>query len=338
MPSFYVMKEKIFQIIGIVLIAAGFLIFLSPELIYGVQNVQTKVFVMIYEKKYVRDGNIDTKEEEKRDIEQDCVDVKNTDPLYQEIVNYNQSIYLNGQSGFSDPWGYEQSPIDMDGFENGVFGYIELPSIEQTFELYIGATMDNMSKGVAIMGQTSLPIGGENTNCVIAGHRGYNRNKTFFKEIEEIQIGDMIYIRNPWEKLSYKVESIDVIDPYDIDAVRIQEGQDMITLLTCHPYGSHGRYRYLVYCTRYEESADEKVVEAAGDAGMQFEENNAYSDYIVASDGTVYPSSKMEIKKETLFRRACAGVILMFVFLIFFRKISDGKWYKTEIKERGGKL
>lgn len=320
MPSFYVMKEKVCKSMGVVLIMVGFLVFLSPELACGLRNVQTKIFVMTYEEKYARDDN--TKKENQNDVKGDAV--------FQEIVNYNQSIYLGGQSGFSDPWGYEQSPVDMDEFENGIFGYIELPSIGQTFELYIGATMENMSKGVAVMGQTSLPVGGENTNCVIAGHRGYNKNKTFFRDIEEIQIGDMIYIRNPWEKLTYKVESIDVVDPCDIDAVRIQEGRDMVTLLTCHPYASHGRFRYLVYCARYEESDDVK-------AGVPGKEKNVSSDYILASDGAIYPSSKMEIRKETLFRRICAGIILMFLFFIFFLKILNAKWGKSEIKERRGK-
>lgn len=326
-PSFCVMKEKVCRGMGIVLIIAGFLIFLAPELVCGFQDVQTKHFVMTYEEKYAGDDNIER--ENKSHAE--------ADPLFQEIVDYNQSIYQDGQSGFSDPWGYEQSPIDLTGFENGIFGYIEIPSLGQTFELYIGATAENMSKGVAIMGQTSLPVGGENTNCVIAGHRGYNRNKTFFKQIEEIQDGDMIYIRNPWEKLTYKVESVDVIEPDDLDAVRIQEGRDMVTLLTCHPYASHGRYRYLVYCTRYEGSDGAEASGTGNDTGMPEKENTVMSEYIIASDGEIYPSSKIEIEKETFFRKVCAGIILIFVFYIFFRKVSEGKRLKTESKERRGK-
>ena len=67
-----------------------------------------------------------------------------------------------------------------------------------------------------------------------------------------------MYITNPWGTLTYRVESIKVIDPNDVDAVKIQEGRDMVTLLTCHPYRSGGIYRYLVYCVR-DTSAEEET-------------------------------------------------------------------------------
>ena len=57
-------------------------------------------------------------------------------------------------------------------------------------------------------------------------------------------------IKNPWEILDYRVTKIKVIDPYDMDKILIQKGKDMVTLLTCHPYRGHGRYRYVVYCMR----------------------------------------------------------------------------------------
>lgn len=99
------------------------------------------------------------------------------------------------------------------------------------------------------MGQTSLPLGKRDSNCVIAAHRGY-QGIPYFRDIEELKIGDLVIIRNPWERLRYKVTKIKVIDPYDTDKILIQKGKDMITLLTCHPYRGHGKYRYLVYCER----------------------------------------------------------------------------------------
>ena len=99
------------------------------------------------------------------------------------------------------------------------------------------------------MGQTSLPLGKRDSNCVIAAHRGY-QGIPYFRDIEELKTGDLVIIRNPWERLRYKVTKIKVIDPYDTDKILIQKGKDMITLLTCHPYRGHGKYRYLVYCER----------------------------------------------------------------------------------------
>ena len=67
-----------------------------------------------------------------------------------------------------------------------------------------------------------------------------------------------MYITNPWDTLMYKVVKIDVINPDDVSSILIQEGKDMITLLTCHPYMSHGKYRYVVYCERAKYEANYK--------------------------------------------------------------------------------
>lgn len=65
-----------------------------------------------------------------------------------------------------------------------------------------------------------------------------------------LEPGDEVYITNIWETLTYRVTDIRIVNPNEIDAILIQSGKDMITLLTCHPYGSGGLYRYLVYCKR----------------------------------------------------------------------------------------
>ena len=113
--------------------------------------------------------------------------------------------------------------------------------------LYLGATDEHLRDGAAHLSQTSLPIGGENTNCVIAGHRGYN-GAPYFRYIDKLKIGDAVMVTNLWETLMYTVVDIQVIDPNDIEAIHIQEGRELLTLLTCHPYASGGRQRYLVVC------------------------------------------------------------------------------------------
>ena len=117
--------------------------------------------------------------------------------------------------------------------------------------IYLGATYDHMAKGAAHLSQTSLPIGGENTNCVIAGHRGW-QGAPYFLYLDKIIVGDEVTITNLWETLNYTVCEIRVIEPNDIDAVLIQPGRDMLTLVTCHPYASGGRYRLVVYAERVE--------------------------------------------------------------------------------------
>ena len=78
--------------------------------------------------------------------------------------------------------------------------------------LYLGATLENMRKGAAIMGETSLPLGTKNSNCVIAAHRGYE-GIPYFREIERLKVGDRVIIKNPWEKLTYRVDEIKSYSP-----------------------------------------------------------------------------------------------------------------------------
>ena len=168
--------------------------------------------------------------------------------LYQKASEYNQKIYESGQNELKDVWSYRSAPIKLTKGQK-TFGYVQIPKMKVKLPLYLGATMENLRRGAAIMGQTSLPLGQVNGNCVIAAHRGY-QGIPYFRDIERLKIGDKVYLRNPWKKMKYRVQKIQIIDPYDTDKIKIQKGKDMITLLTCHPYRGHGKYRYLVYCVR----------------------------------------------------------------------------------------
>jgi sortase A len=115
--------------------------------------------------------------------------------------------------------------------------------------IYLGASYQHMADGAAHLSQTSLPIGGENTNCVIAGHRGW-RGATYFLYLTDLRVGDEVFVTNLWETLSYRVMKTQIIDPNDIDAILIQDGKELMTLLTCYRLPSGAKLRYLVYCER----------------------------------------------------------------------------------------
>lgn len=115
--------------------------------------------------------------------------------------------------------------------------------------VYLGASYENMAAGAAHLSQTSLPTGGENTNCVNAGHRGWN-GADYFRHLDLLNEGDAVQLVTVWDTLDYTVSEIKVIEPYDVEQILIQEGRELLTLLTCHPYASGGRYRYLVFCER----------------------------------------------------------------------------------------
>ena len=187
------------------------------------------------------------------------------DPLYARMQAYNLQLYAQEQVTFADPWIVAQTPAvrGLEEYSKKPFGYIQIPAMDTVLPLYIGASVSHMAKGAAVLGETSLPVGGINTNCVIAGHRGY-RGIAFFRDIEKLQIGDCVQIRNPWERLTYTVEALQRIAPDDSEAVKIQKGRDMLTLLTCHPYRGNGKWRYIVYCVRSEEHMEEKEKGLAG--------------------------------------------------------------------------
>lgn len=75
-------------------------------------------------------------------------------------------------------------------------------------------------------------------------------NADYFRYIDLLQVGDEVTVTNLWEKLTYTVADIQIIQPHEVDKIRIQPNRDLLTLLTCHPYASGGRQRYVVVCER----------------------------------------------------------------------------------------
>ena len=177
--------------------------------------------------------------------------------LWDAMVSYNDVIWEEKQAGLCDPWAYQQPSFTLGeyGLEEEVFGVLSIPALDLEMPLYLGATASHMAEGAAHLSQTSLPIGGRNTNCVIAGHRGWN-GADYFRYITELKPGDEVMITNLWETLTYRVTDTRIIMPNEVEQILIQEGRDMITLLTCHPYASGGKQRFLIFCDRVMEDTE----------------------------------------------------------------------------------
>lgn len=183
--------------------------------------------------------------------------------LYAQMLSYNERLVKEGQQLF-DAWSFAQAPLDealLPGEEHSV-GYIEIPDMEVRLPLFLGASEENLARGAAVLSQTSMPIGGESTNCVIAGHRGY-RGSPYFQYIEQMKEGSWVYVTNPWETLAYRVTETRIILPDDVQSVVIRPGKDMVTLLSCHPYAGGGKYRYVVFCERADGELEETADKAA---------------------------------------------------------------------------
>lgn len=175
--------------------------------------------------------------------------------LYQDMQKYNRRIFEEKQSALKDNLSYaEPSFILSDyGLEAETIAVLNIPALDLSMPVYLGANEENMAAGAAHMSNTSLPVGGDNTNCVIAGHRGYS-GADYFKYLDELKEGDSVQLVTLWNTLNYTVSEIQIIEPYEVEQIKIQEGRDLLTLLTCHPYASGGRYRYLVICERSYET------------------------------------------------------------------------------------
>ena len=167
--------------------------------------------------------------------------------LRRAMFEYNEKLYLSGQSGLIDQLSYEKPDFLLSdyGIDSDILGYITIPAIDIKLPIYNGASKENMAKGAAYLAHTSLPVGGENTNCVIAAHTRY-KSIYMFKRITELNVGDKIYITNFWETLVYQVVETKVIDPNDSQNIYIKANRSLITLSTCHPYPDNYQ-RYLVY-------------------------------------------------------------------------------------------
>ena len=141
---------------------------------------------------------------------------------------------------------------------NGIMGYIEIPTINIDLPIYHGTTGIAMEKGAGHMVGTSLPVGGIGTHAVISAHSGMASAK-LFTDLDKLKLGDMFFITVCNQKLAYEVDNIAVVEPTDIDLIRIDTQQDYVTLLTCTPYGVN-THRLLVRGHRVE-MAEEAIAE-----------------------------------------------------------------------------
>ena len=171
--------------------------------------------------------------------------------LLAALQEYNRQLYAEKQSRLIDLEACEEPAADLTayGIEDEIIGVLEIPAMELTMPVYLGASDDHLAAGAAVLGNTSAPIGGANTNCVIAGHRGW-RGADYFRHIDKLAVGDTVRLTNLWETLTYTVADIQIIQPHQIERIKIQSNRNLLTLLTCHPYASGGRQRYVVVCER----------------------------------------------------------------------------------------
>ena len=146
------------------------------------------------------------------------------------------------------------------------------PKLQLTF---LFTTDDVLQHGVGHVVNTSVPIGGESTHVVLAGHTGLPTAQ-IFDRLEELQVGDWFIIRVLGEDCAYRVTSTEVVLPNQVNSLSIEPGKDQVTLVTCTPYGVN-THRFLVHAERTEVPSEwddqNKLVNHSVDSSVDIKQN-----------------------------------------------------------------
>lgn len=197
---------------------------------------------------------------------------------------------------------------------SAVMGYVKIPKINVYLSVYHGTGENVLQKGLGHLKESSLPIGGESTHAVITGHSG-TTNKALFTDLNQLEQGDYFFLSVLGQVLAYQVDQIEVVLPYEVESLEIQEGKDYVTLLTCTPYGIN-THRLLVRGTRVELTDARLSLFDGGSEVLKSEtlgeERESYS------FSTFYRNYLNAVKSGAL--AACMGTALFMAVRIIRRK------------------
>lgn len=212
-----------------ILFSIGFLLLLTPLVLqWNNKGQQEKIISSYWEK-------IEMLDDEEIEETFHCAQI------------YNESLIKE-----SDVFeGEYEALLNLSG--NGIMGSIEIPDISLKLPIYHGTSDEVLASGVGHLQDSSLPIGGMSTHAILTGHRGLP-GAQLFTRLDEMEKGDVFFIRVCNQVLTYQVVQIQVIEPDEVEIVDIQEGKDLISLITCTPYGIN-THRLVVTGERTENQA-----------------------------------------------------------------------------------
>ncbi len=204
-----------------------------------------------------------------REIEShNAIDV---DAIVDQAKEYNELLWQskgaivgNVDSDFYSDENYN----DQLKFGNSeVMARIEIPKIDVDLPVYHGTSEEILRIGVGHLQGTSLPVGGESSRSILTGHRGLPNSKLFTR-LDELVKGDLIYITVGNETLAYKVNKLEVVKPDEMDSLDTQPSMDLVTLVTCTPYGLN-THRLLVTGERVPYQPLEKAAIQPGSMSLR---------------------------------------------------------------------
>ncbi len=169
---------------------------------------------------------------------------------------YNQRLAQTGIQWAGLEEGTEEYEKLLAFNRAGTMGYIDIPKINLKLPIYHGISEEVLQKSIGHLVESSLPVGGKSTHCVLSGHRGLPSAK-LFSDLDKLVEGDVFTLSILNETYSYEVDRIRVVSPMDLSELKIFPGEDLCTLVTCTPYGIN-THRLLV--------RGHRVANAQGDA------------------------------------------------------------------------
>ncbi|MBP3318818.1 MAG: class C sortase [Ruminiclostridium sp.] len=185
------------------------------------------------------------------------------DQMWNAARAYNQSLLTQANRYHMTDAQREEYEALLDVTGTGIMGYIEIPAIHVSLPVYHGVDEAVLQIAVGHIEGSSLPVGGESTHCVVSGHRGLPSAK-LFTNLDELTEGDVFLFRVLDEVLTYEVDTVLIVEPEDVSALEIVEGEDLCTLVTCTPYGIN-THRLLVQGHRIE-NLDPTFIQVAAEA------------------------------------------------------------------------
>ena len=183
--------------------------------------------------------------------------------VFDQAHAYNKALYETKYPlmDYKDVPGYFEA---LSLTDNDMIGYLKIERISVELPIYHGTSDEVLNKGVGHLQGSSLPVGGENTHCVMSAHRGLPSSK-LFTDLDRMEIGDTFQIIILDQILTYQVDFIKVIEPTDVSNLEIIDGGDYCTLFTCTPYGIN-THRLLVRGVRIETIKEKPVLYVSNEA------------------------------------------------------------------------
>ncbi|MDK8499707.1 class C sortase [Corynebacterium pseudodiphtheriticum] len=200
------------------------------------------------------------------------------EPQDQLNVALEAAREYNANSGggpILDPWlarvsednqDYQRYLKQLSGLQ--AMSQVSIPSIDSSLPVYHGTTEEVLQKGLGHLYGTSLPVGGEGTHSVITGHTGLTTS-TMWDNLVDVKEGDAIYVNTFGEKMKYQVTSTEVVLPHETESLAQQPDKDLITLITCTPYGVNS-HRLLIHAERVPLDPEDETAFAKKNGILQW--------------------------------------------------------------------